>query len=61
MARYKILSVKKRLARACKSNKPVPIWVVAKTVGRVRTSPGRRHWRRTRLKIKTEPFFKRYR
>jgi|Deesub1362B_J571_1020462.scaffolds.fasta_scaffold00004_230 large subunit ribosomal protein L39e len=61
MARYKILSVKRRLARAYRSNKPVPIWVVAKTMGRVRTSPARRHWRRTKLKIKREPYFSRYR
>jgi len=50
MARYKPLSFKLRLAHAKKSNKSVPIWVVARTMGRFRTHPKRRHWRRTKLK-----------
>jgi large subunit ribosomal protein L39e len=58
MARHKLLSIKKRLAHAWKVNRPVPIWVVARTMGRVRTHPKRRHWRRTKLKLKTAPFFR---
>ncbi len=42
---------KLRMARALKQNRPVPIWVVAKTMGRVRTHPKRRYWRRSKLKV----------
>ncbi len=42
---------KTRLAKATKQNRPVPIWVVAKTLGRVRTHPKRRYWRRSKLKV----------
>jgi len=54
MARYKPLAFKLRLAHAKKSNRSVPIWVVARTMGRFRTHPKRRHWRRNRLKLKTK-------
>ena len=45
------LARKLRLAKAMKQNRPVPVWVVAKTMGRVRTHPKRRYWRRSRLKV----------
>ncbi len=45
------LSRKLRLAKAMKQNRPVPVWVVGKTLGRVRTHPKRRHWRRSKLKV----------
>lgn len=45
------LPKKIRLAKATKQNRPVPIWVVAKTLGRVKTHPYRRHWRRSKLKV----------
>ena len=51
MARSKPLGKKLRLASALKSNRAVPIWVVAKTMGKVRWNPRRRHWRRGRLKL----------
>ncbi|NIN52883.1 MAG: 50S ribosomal protein L39e [Nitrososphaeria archaeon] len=54
MARYKSLAKKKRLAAAWKSSRPVPVWVVAKTMGRVRRTPSRRRWRMTKLKLKTK-------
>ncbi len=50
MARNKPAAKKRRLARAQKMSRPVPTWVVAKTGGRVRSTPRRRHWRRTKLK-----------
>ena len=59
MARFKTLSLKKRMARELRSNKSVPVWVIAKTNGKVRTTPSRRHWRRNKLKLKTKRFFKR--
>lgn len=58
MARVKTYAFKKHLAAAYKSNRSVPVWVIAKTNGRVRTTPSRRHWRRTKLKLKTKRFFK---
>jgi large subunit ribosomal protein L39e len=45
------LPKKIRLAKATKQNRPIPIWVVAKTLGRVRTHPKRRFWRRSKLKV----------
>jgi large subunit ribosomal protein L39e len=45
------LARKLRLAKAMKQNRPVPVWVVAKTMGRVRTHPKRRNWRRSKLKV----------
>ncbi|NIP66625.1 50S ribosomal protein L39e [Candidatus Bathyarchaeota archaeon] len=50
MARNKPAAKKRRLAAAGKRAKSVPTWVIAKTMGRVRTNPKRRHWRRDKLK-----------
>ena len=50
MARNKPTAKKRRLGRASRRSRPVPTWVVAKTRGRVRSTPTRRHWRRTKLK-----------
>ncbi len=52
MARVKPFARKLRLARALKSNSPVPLWVIAKTQGKFRRHPKIRHWRRGgRLKV----------
>lgn len=58
MARVKAPSFKSHLAKELKTNRSVPVWVIAKTNGRVRTTPSRRHWRRNRLKLKTKRFFR---
>jgi large subunit ribosomal protein L39e len=50
MARVKPLGKKLRMARALKSNVGVPAWVMMKTAGKVRTHPGRRHWRTSKIK-----------
>lgn len=50
MARNKPTAKKRRLAKAGKQRKPVPTWVVAKTIGRARTNPTRRNWRRRKIK-----------
>ncbi|HIE13994.1 TPA: 50S ribosomal protein L39e [Candidatus Bathyarchaeota archaeon] len=50
MARNKPLAKKLRLIKAGRESKPVPTWVIAKTRGRVRVTPKRRHWRRTKIK-----------
>ncbi|MEM3736697.1 MAG: 50S ribosomal protein L39e [Candidatus Bathyarchaeia archaeon] len=51
MARYKTLSKKIKLAKEFKKANPVPAWIIAKTRGRVRRTPTRRHWRRVKIKI----------
>ncbi len=50
MARNKHLARKLRLAKALKSNSPVPAWVVIKTMRRFTFNPRRRHWRVSKLK-----------
>ena len=50
MARNKPTAKKRRLAKAGKQRKAVPTWVIARTVGRVRTNPRRRRWRRRKIK-----------
>jgi large subunit ribosomal protein L39e len=51
MARNKPTARKRRLARARRRAKAVPLWVVLKTGRRVRVSVKRRHWRRVKLKV----------
>ena len=50
MARNKPAAKKRRLAKAGKQAQAVPTWVIAKTKGKVRTHPKRRHWRRNKIK-----------
>ena len=50
MARNKPTAKKRRLAKALKQNRPVPTWVILRTLGHVRTHPKRRHWRRSKIK-----------
>jgi len=50
MARHKPTAKKRRLAKAGKQSKPVPTWVIAKTAGKVRTHPKRRHWRTRKIR-----------
>lgn len=50
MARNKPAGKKLRLARALKSNSPVPLWVIGRTLGRFRRHPKIRNWRRVKLK-----------
>lgn len=50
MARAKHVARKLRLAAAHNSNRPIPVWVTAKTRLRVRRAFRLRHWRRSKLK-----------
>jgi len=50
MARNKPAAKKRRLAKAGKEKRAVPTWVIAKTVGKVRTHPKRRNWRIRKIK-----------
>jgi large subunit ribosomal protein L39e len=49
MARYKPAAKKRRLIAERKRSRTVPVWVVAKTLGRFRFTPTRRHWRRVKI------------
>ncbi|MDR0318425.1 MAG: 50S ribosomal protein L39e [Nitrososphaerota archaeon] len=51
MARVKPPAKKRRLAKATKQSSSVPTWVVARTDGKVRTTPkNRRNWRTSKIK-----------
>jgi large subunit ribosomal protein L39e len=50
MARNKPAAKKRRLAKAGKEKKPVPTWVIAKTVGKFRANPKRRQWRTRKIR-----------
>ncbi len=50
MARNKPAAKKRRLASALKANAGTPLWVVAKTLGKVRWGKPR-HWRRSRMQL----------
>ncbi len=50
MARNKPLGKKIRLAAATRTNEPTPLWVVSRTLGRVRRLP-KRNWRRSRMQL----------
>lgn len=49
MAKHKNLGKKKRLAKAQKQNRSVPMFVTIKTNRKVDSNPKRRNWRRNDL------------
>ncbi len=50
MSSIKPHAKKLRLAKALKQNRRVPLFVIAKTGGKVRSHPKMRNWRRNKLK-----------
>ena len=50
MARNKSLAKKLRMAKKTMQNKGVPVWIIAKTAGTVRTHPKKRQWRNSKIK-----------
>jgi ribosomal protein L39E len=50
MGAIKSPSTKRRLGRALRRAKPVPVWIIARTMRHVRVSARRRHWRLSKLK-----------
>ncbi|TEU13370.1 MAG: 50S ribosomal protein L39e [Hadesarchaea archaeon] len=50
MSRNKPAPLKRRLGKAARRTRRAPVWVMAKTGGRVRTHAKRRSWRRQRIK-----------
>tara|TARA_B100000123_G_C25623144_1_gene381107 strand:- start:575 stop:778 length:204 start_codon:yes stop_codon:yes gene_type:complete len=50
MARNKPPAKKKRLLKAGKQNRRVPVWVMMKTSRNTVSHPKRHHWRRSKLK-----------
>jgi large subunit ribosomal protein L39e len=49
MAHNKPLAKKLRLINREKSNQPIPVWVTAKTLMKIRRHFRLRHWRRSKL------------
>ena len=49
MARNRHPNLKKRLGKANKQNRIVPLWAILKTKRKVRTHPKRRYWRASQL------------
>ncbi|VVC03941.1 50S ribosomal protein L39e [Candidatus Burarchaeum australiense] len=56
MSRNKSSLMKSRLGKAAKSNRRVPLFVMAKTARRVTQNLKRRHWRTRKLKLKERNF-----
>lgn len=50
MTRNKATAKKRRLSKAGKQKRAVPTWVIAKTGGKFRTHPKRRHWRTRKIR-----------
>ena len=50
MTSRKTLGKKKRLANALNTNRAVPLWVVVKTLAKVKRRPKPRNWRRNKIK-----------
>lgn len=50
MAHNKPFGKKIRLISATRANQQIPIWVIAKTQGKLRRKP-RRNWRRSRMQL----------
>jgi len=51
MSRNKSAVVKKKLGKAAKQNRRIPLFVVAKTKRRVTSNVNQRNWRRQKLDI----------
>ncbi|MBI5036099.1 50S ribosomal protein L39e [Candidatus Micrarchaeota archaeon] len=54
MTSNKSQAKKKKLVKAMKQNRRVPIFAMAKTNRRYRQNPKQRHWKRTKLKIRDD-------
>jgi len=50
VARNKPTAKKRRLIKAGRQKKPIPTWIVAKTMRQVRPNPKRRPWRQRKLR-----------
>ncbi|RLG18076.1 50S ribosomal protein L39e, partial [Candidatus Micrarchaeota archaeon] len=52
MGKQKSASTKRKLGKAAKSTRRVPLFVMAKTARKVTRNLKRRHWRSRKLKLK---------
>ena len=50
MSKNKPAAKKRRLVKANSRSRPVPIWIFVKSGRKVRSSPKRRNWRRSKLR-----------
>ncbi|KAF9410038.1 hypothetical protein HW555_010755 [Spodoptera exigua] len=55
MSAHKTFIIKRKLAKKLKQNRPIPQWVRMRTGNTIRYNAKRRHWRRTKLKLKGTP------
>ncbi|KFY76831.1 hypothetical protein V499_03609 [Pseudogymnoascus sp. VKM F-103] len=51
MPSHKSFRTKVKLAKAQKSNRPIPQWIRLRTGNTIRYNAKRRHWRKTRIGI----------
>ncbi|ODV71739.1 60S ribosomal protein eL39 [Cyberlindnera jadinii NRRL Y-1542] len=51
MPSQKSFKTKQKLAKAQRTNRPLPQWIRLRTNNTVRYNAKRRHWRRTKLNI----------
>jgi large subunit ribosomal protein L39e len=58
MSRNKSKKLKSMLGRAARSNRRVPLFVMAKTGRKVTQNLKKRHWRTRKLKIKERNIYK---
>lgn len=49
MAKAKSSGLKKKLAKALKQNRRIPVFVIARTKRKVTRNPRARHWKRRKL------------
>lgn len=49
MATRKPAAKKRRLVAERRRSRSVPVWVIAKTMGRFRFTPTHRHWREVKI------------
>merc|ERR1712198_233573 len=52
MGSHKTLKIKKVLAKKQKQNRPIPQWIRMRTGNTICYNAKRRHWRRTKLKLR---------
>jgi len=51
MPATKTATVKRKLAKKLRQNRPIPHWIRFRTDNKIKYNAKRRHWRRTKLKL----------
>ncbi|URE37376.1 60S ribosomal protein [Musa troglodytarum] len=53
MPSHKTFRIKKKLAKKMRQNRPIPHWIRMRTDNTIRYNAKRRHWRRTKLGLRS--------